>query len=67
MSLKSIATSAAPIVLGVVAAGMLLYAFGGSVSFLGNAQKGLAGQNATTTAAATTGSTSILSTLSSIL
>jgi hypothetical protein len=66
MTIKSIATSAAPVVVGVVAAGMLLYAFGGSISFLGNAQKGLAGQNSTTAATTTTG-TSILTTLSNLL
>lgn len=67
MSLKTISTSAAPVVLGVVAAGVLLYAFGGSIGFLGNAQKGLAGQNSTTAATTTATTSSLASSLLSIL
>lgn len=66
-SLKSTLTSAAPVVLGVIGAGLVLYYVGGSVPFLATAAKGLAGQNQATAAASTSSSSSILTTLENLL
>lgn len=66
-SLKSTLTAAAPVVLGVIGAGLVLYYVGGSVPFLATAAKGLAGQNQTTATTTTSSSSSILSSIESLL